>query len=140
MVRDELKAMVDMGVTEESHNDWSSLVGLFHKTSGLVWFCVDFRKLIIVSTFDPYPMPRIDELPDHLRVTCFYSTLDLTKGYWQISLTYRKYLKKKWLFPLCLGTPVCHRSVWVIWSPCDISASHGQNSLLTKCMCCCLFR
>ncbi len=40
-----------------------------------------------MSKFDAYPMPRVDELLDRLGVARFYSTLDLTKGYWQIPLS-----------------------------------------------------
>ncbi len=40
-----------------------------------------------VSKFDAYPMPRVDELLDRLGTARFYSTLDLTKGYWQIPLS-----------------------------------------------------
>ncbi len=32
-------------------------------------------------------MPRVDELLDRLGTARFYSTLDLTKGYWQIPLS-----------------------------------------------------
>ncbi len=40
-----------------------------------------------MSKFDAYPMPRVDELLDRLGAARFYSTLDLTKGYWQIPLS-----------------------------------------------------
>ncbi len=40
-----------------------------------------------MSKFDTYPMPRVDELLDRLGSARFYSTLDLTKGYWQIPLS-----------------------------------------------------
>ncbi len=43
--------------------------------------------MIAVSKFDAYPMPRVDELLDRLGTARIYSTLDLTKGYWQISLS-----------------------------------------------------
>ncbi len=46
-----------------------------------------------VSKFDAYPMPRVDELLDRLGTARIYSTLDLTKGYWQIP--YRPYPKKR---------------------------------------------
>jgi hypothetical protein len=35
---------------------------------------------------DTYPMPRVDELIDRLRKARYISTLDLTKGYWQVPL------------------------------------------------------
>ncbi len=76
-----------MGVIEESHSDWASPIVLVPKTDGSVRFCVDYRKVNAVSKFDAYPMPRVDELLDRLGTARFYSTLDLTKGYWQIPLS-----------------------------------------------------
>ena len=40
-----------------------------------------------MSKFDAYPKPRVDELLDQLGMSHFYTTLDLTKGYWQIPLS-----------------------------------------------------
>ncbi len=87
VVREELKAMLDLGVIEESHSDWASPIVLVPKTDGLVRFCVDYRRLNAVSKFDAYPMSRVDELLNRLGAARFYSTLDLTKGYWQIPLS-----------------------------------------------------
>ncbi len=87
VVQEELKAMLDLGVIEESHSDWASPIVLVPKTDGSVRFCVDYRKVNAVSKFDAYPMPRVEELLDRLGTVRFYSTLDLTKGYWQIPLS-----------------------------------------------------
>ena len=38
VVQDEIKALPDMGVIEESHSDWSSPVVLVPKPDGTVWF------------------------------------------------------------------------------------------------------
>ncbi len=43
-----------------------------------------------VSKFDAYPMLRFDKLLDRLGTARFYSTLDLTKGYWLIAFIQRK--------------------------------------------------
>ncbi|KAK3547892.1 hypothetical protein QTP70_000347 [Hemibagrus guttatus] len=56
------------------------------KPNGYLRLCNDFRKLNQISEFDSYPLPRVDNLIEHLRKARFVSTLDLTKGYWQLAL------------------------------------------------------
>ncbi|CAM5122840.1 unnamed protein product [Eretmochelys imbricata] len=51
-----------------------------------IHFCMDYRKLNAVTRPDNYPMPRTDELLEKLGWAQFISTLDLTKGYWQVLL------------------------------------------------------
>ena len=87
VVRRELAAMLELGVVEEFHSDWCSPVVLVGKPDGSVRFCVDYRRVNAVSKFDAYPMPRIDELVDRLGMATYYTTLDCTKGYWQIPLS-----------------------------------------------------
>ena len=87
LVQAEIKAMLELGVIEESHSAWSSPIVLVGKPDGSIWFCADYRKVNDVSRFDAYPMPRVDELLDWLGTARFFSTLDLTKGYWQIPLS-----------------------------------------------------
>ena len=45
---------------------------------------MDYRKLNKCTQVDAYPMPRIDDLIDRLGNSRYISTLDLTKGYWQV--------------------------------------------------------
>uniref|UniRef100_A0A8C5N2U3 ribonuclease H n=1 Tax=Leptobrachium leishanense TaxID=445787 RepID=A0A8C5N2U3_9ANUR len=85
----EIRKMLALGIIEESHSDWSSPIVLVPKPDGSIRFCNDFRKLNAVSRFDAYPMPRVDELIDQLGTARYITTLDLTKGYWQIPLTNR---------------------------------------------------
>ena len=87
VVQAELKAMVEMGVIEESNSAWCSPIVPVVKKDGSIRFCVDYRKVNEVSRFDAYPMPRVDELLDRLGTASFFTTLDLTKGYWQIPLS-----------------------------------------------------
>nr|XP_006012602.1 PREDICTED: uncharacterized protein LOC102366250 [Latimeria chalumnae] len=86
-VATEVQRMLELGVIEESFSQWSSPIVLVPKPNGTWRFCNDFQKLNEVSKFDAYPMPRVDELIERLGKANYLTTLDLTKGYWQIPLT-----------------------------------------------------
>ncbi|XP_075775856.1 uncharacterized protein LOC142826672 [Pelodiscus sinensis] len=86
-VRGEVQKMLQWGVVEESFSEWRSPIVLVPKPDGSLRFCIDFRKVNAQSRFDAYPMPRVDELLDRLGGARYLSTLDLTRGYWQIPLT-----------------------------------------------------
>lgn len=45
---------------------------------------MDYRKLNAVTHKDAYPLPRIEESLTALKTATYFSTLDLTSGYWQI--------------------------------------------------------
>ncbi len=79
--------MLKLGVIEPSRSPWSSPIVMVPKPDGTLRFCNDFRRLNEVSEFDGYPMPRVDELLDRLGRARYISTLDLTKGYWQVPLS-----------------------------------------------------
>ncbi|XP_052320320.1 sodium channel and clathrin linker 1-like [Oncorhynchus keta] len=59
------------------------------KPDGSLRFCNDFRKVNEISKFDAYPVLRVDELLEKIGNARYITTLDLTKGYWQIPLTPR---------------------------------------------------
>ena len=86
-IRAEVRRMLQLGVIEESRSAWCSPVVLVPKPDGTFRFCNDFRRLNEASEFDAYPMPRVDELIERLGPARYLSTLDLTKGYWQVPLT-----------------------------------------------------
>ena len=110
-IREEVTRMLRFRVIEESRSAWSSPVVLVPKPDGSFRFCNDFRKLNAASEFDAYPMPRVDELIERLGPARYFTTLDLTKGYWQVPLT-RTAREKRRLRPRggCISTRSC-RSV-----------------------------
>uniref|UniRef100_A0A8C5Q3B7 Integrase catalytic domain-containing protein n=1 Tax=Leptobrachium leishanense TaxID=445787 RepID=A0A8C5Q3B7_9ANUR len=83
-IKTEVEKMLKLGVIEESHSEWNSPIVLVPKPDGSIRFCNDFRKLNCISKFDTYPMPRVDELIERLGKARYLTTLDLTKGYWQV--------------------------------------------------------
>ncbi len=92
-LRREIQLIKDMGVIEPSTSPWSSRPFLVPKKDGSLRICLDFRKLNVVSRFDAYPMPQIDELVEQIGQAKYITTLDLCKGYWQVPLAqqFREY-------------------------------------------------
>lgn len=81
-----VKDMQQKGVIRESISSWSSPIVLVKKKDGKLRFCVDYRELNKITVKDAYPLPRISDILDTLGGAAFYSTLDLTSGYWQMEL------------------------------------------------------
>ncbi len=86
-MKQEIETMLKLEVIEPSSSEWNNPIVLVPKKDGTLRFCLDFRKLNAVSKFDPYPMPRVDDLIEKLGSAKFLTTLDLCKGYWQIPLS-----------------------------------------------------
>ncbi len=86
-IEEEVKKMLELEIVEPSRSPWASPIVMVPKPDNTLRFCNDFRKLNDVSTFDGYPMPRVDELLDRLGKARYISTIDLTKGYWQVPLS-----------------------------------------------------
>ena len=72
------------------------------KKDGSNRICVDYRKLNSTTKFDAYPMPRIDEMLDTVGKSNYLTTLDLTKGYWQVPMSQDDKAKTAFISPLGL--------------------------------------
>ena len=46
--------------------------------------CIDYRKLNTVTIADNYPFPRIEDIVDKLYGSKYFSTFDISSGFWQI--------------------------------------------------------
>ena len=83
-VKQEVKDMLAEGVIEPSQSDWASPIVLVRKKDGSMRLFVDYRKLNAQTRTDAYPMPRIEDILDRVGNAKFITTLDLTRGYWQV--------------------------------------------------------
>ena len=82
----EVERMLEQGVIEPSTSPWASPIVLVTKKDGSVRFCVDYRKINSCTRKDAYPLPRVSECLDTLAGAKWFSTLDLTSGYWQVPM------------------------------------------------------
>ncbi|XP_041435978.1 uncharacterized protein LOC121399407 [Xenopus laevis] len=98
-MKKEIEEMLALGVIVPSQSPWASPVVLVPKKDGSTRFCVDYRKLNQVTVTDAYPMPRVDELLDRLGNAKYLTTLDLSRGYWQIPLAPEDQEKSAFITP-----------------------------------------
>ena len=75
--------MLQKEVIEPSQSPWSSPIVLVKKKDRSTRFCVDFRRLNGVTQKDAQPIPNT---LDTLSGACWFSTLDLASGYWQVQM------------------------------------------------------
>ena len=85
-VNTEIEKMLQLGKIHPSMSPWASPVVIVPKTDGTIRFCVDYRKVNGVTKMDAYPIPSMERMIDKVASAKYISTLDLTKGYWQILL------------------------------------------------------
>ena len=94
--------MLSSGIIEPSTSEWSAPIVLVKKKDGSLRLCVDYRRLNQVSVSDAYPTPRVDDLIDRVGGSSFISTLDLTRGYWQVPVADEDRLKTAFVTPFGL--------------------------------------
>jgi hypothetical protein len=71
-------------IIRPSRSPWASPLVLVRKADGSTRFCVDFRKLNEVTVGDSFPIHRIHDSLRALHGAKIFTTLDFTKGYWQV--------------------------------------------------------
>ena len=74
---------------------WSSK----RKMIQFAYSCVDYQRLNAMTQVDVYPMPRIDGILDQVDQIRYITTLDLAKGYWQISVAEEGHPKTVFITP-----------------------------------------
>lgn len=99
-IREEVKSMLDAGIIVPSDSAWTSPVIPVKKKDGGIRLCVDYRRLNAVTQDDKYQMPRVDEQVEQLGNAKFISTIDLTKGYYQVPLAPEDRSKSAFVTPM----------------------------------------
>lgn len=63
---EQLKDMLQQGVTESASSPWASNIVLAKKKDGSYRSCIDFRQLNDITQKDAYPLPRTDTFGCHV--------------------------------------------------------------------------
>ncbi|KAL7882920.1 hypothetical protein SRHO_G00005780 [Serrasalmus rhombeus] len=85
-VRKAITEMEEAGVIRPSKSPYVSPIVVVTKKDGSLRICMDYRKLNSYSTRDAFPLPRVEEALEALGQAKYFSTLDLTSGYWQVEV------------------------------------------------------
>ena len=98
-LRKDIADMIKMGVIRESSSPYASPVVVVKKKDNTNRVCVDYRKLNKLTVFDPEPMPTAEHLFQKLSGDKFFSKIDLSKGYWQITIPQEEIPKTAFVTP-----------------------------------------
>ena len=85
----EVQKILEDHVIRPLNSPWSSPIVLAKKKDGKSRFCVDFRRLNLVTHKDAYPLSQVNASLKKLKGAKYLSTIDLKNGYWQIELIER---------------------------------------------------
>ncbi len=86
IIEDQIQIMLEENIIKPSSSPWAAPVVIVKKPCGDHRFCIDYRGLNHLTLKDSYPLPRVDESLDFLARGKFLTTLDLARGYWQVSV------------------------------------------------------
>ena len=78
--------MLQQGIIHPSHSPYASQVVIVHKKSGEIHLCIDFRALNAVTVCDSFPLPRIEEALQAIKVVVWLTSFDLAQGYLQLAM------------------------------------------------------
>ena len=82
----QVQQMLESGFISSSNSPYLSPVVMVCKKDGKLHFWVGFRQIIAAIVKDTHPLPRTDDHLDVLHDDCWFSTLDLKSGYWQVPI------------------------------------------------------
>lgn len=85
-MNNQINILLEADIIQPSNSEFAAPVMLIRKSSGEYRFVADFRSLNELIRHDSFPLPIISECIDSLQGAKYFSTLDLTSGFFQMML------------------------------------------------------
>ena len=85
----EIQWLLDKEYIRLSKSLWASPMVTVRKPDGTARLCVDFKSINAITQPDPFYMPRVEEVLESVGKARYISKIDLSKGYYQISMSQR---------------------------------------------------
>lgn len=89
--REKVKKMIEelkeADIVEDSISPYASPILLVRKKTGELRLCIDYRGVNKITVKQKYPLPRIDDQIDNLYGKCYFTSLDLYSGYYQVPIS-----------------------------------------------------
>jgi hypothetical protein len=83
----QITQLLESGHIQPSSSPCASLAFIIPKKDDLEWRLVtDYRALNKIMVKNRYPLPRIEDLMDHLHDVVYFTKMDLTMGYHQVRM------------------------------------------------------
>ena len=87
----------ELGLIQPSSSAWANSIFFVLKKPCEWHFCVVYRKMNSEIVFDSFLIPCMDKLQECISMAKYISTINLTKGYWQIPLDFDAQLKRAFI-------------------------------------------
>ena len=132
--RAHIAEMIKKKYISPSKSPYGAPILFITKPDGGLRVVCDYRMLNKLKIKNRYPLPRIDELLDHIGCRKIFSSLDLLDGYYQIAITPEDQHKTAFTTPFghyeckVLAQGLCN-SPWAEWTtgrPCKNCCSEGM--------------
>ena len=101
-VRHHIQELLDANIIKPSSSPFASPIVLVRKKTGQLRLCIDYRAVNARTIRDSYTVPKIEDLLRTLTGAQYFSSMDLSKAYYQVPLTERAKKISAFITPLGL--------------------------------------
>ncbi|CAF2156244.1 unnamed protein product, partial [Rotaria magnacalcarata] len=85
-VETQLQQLSDDGIIRPSNSPWSPCIVPIKKRCGGLRLAIDYRLLNNLTVKDSFPLSNLNDAVYNLHGSVFFSTLDLTRGYYNVPM------------------------------------------------------